>query len=123
MSVRIPGIPSTTTDLTLQHPRRPSMPAKRSNPLSLTPPKGSDCAMYVAQKSLIVVIPALSCAPTLSALRLLPKTLEPKPKSHSFARATASSSLWILTMDKTGPNTSSFMIVMPCVTPVSTVGG
>jgi len=28
-----------------------------------------------------------------------------------------------LSMDKTGPNTSSFMIVMPCVTPVSTVGG
>ena len=52
------GMPSTTTDLTLQHPRKPSMPANRSNPLSLTPPKGSDCAMYVAQKSFTVVMPA-----------------------------------------------------------------
>ena len=123
MSVRIPGMPSTTTDFTLQHPRRPSMPAKRSNPLSLTPPNGSDCAMYVAQKSLMVVMPALSWEPTSSARRVLPKTLEPRPKSHSFASATASSSLRILTMERTGPNTSSFMIFIEWFTFVSTVGG
>ena len=93
MSVRIPGTPSTTTDFTWQHPRSPSTPAKRSNPDSFTPPNGSDCAMYVAQKSFTVVIPAFNFAPTRSARFLDQNTLDPSPKSQSFASATASSSL------------------------------
>lgn len=49
---------SWQTALTVQRPLKPSTPAKRSNPLFFTPPKGSDWFMYVVAKSLIVVIPA-----------------------------------------------------------------
>ena len=55
MSVLMRGNRSTTTDLGTQHPRKPSTPANRSKPDSLTPPNGSDWAMYVEQKSLIEV--------------------------------------------------------------------
>ena len=124
MSVLMRGNRSTTTDLGTQHPRKPSTPANRSKPDSLTPPNGSDWAMYVEQKSLIEVMPASNCCPSCSARFLLPaKTFEPKPKSQSFANRTASSSDLTLQIDNTGPKTSSFMIFMSCVTFKRTVGG
>ena len=100
------------------------MPAKRSNPDSLTPPNGRDCAMYVEQKSLIEVIPASSWEPSFSARLVdLVKTFEPRPKSQSFARAIDSASLLVFTMARTGPNTSSRAMRMSCVMPEMTVGG
>ncbi len=61
---------SSQTALGTQRPRRPSMPAKRSNPLSFTPPKGSDWHMYVVAKSLIDVMPA--CNPAQQCSHLSP---------------------------------------------------
>ena len=120
----INGNLSTTTDLGTQHPRKPSIPAKRSKPDSLTPPNGSDCAMYVEQKSLMDVIPASSCAPSFSARRVeRVKMFEPRPKSQSLASAMDSSSLFVLTMASTGPKTSSRAMRMSCVMPEITVGG
>lgn len=53
---------SSQTALGMHMPLRPSMPAKRSKPLSFTPPKGSDWHMYVVAKSLMDVIPACTHA-------------------------------------------------------------
>lgn len=124
MSVLMNGKRSTTTDLGTQHPRKPSTPAKRSKPDSFTPPNGNDWAMYVEQKSFTEVMPASSSFPIRSAFFLEPaKTFEPKPKSQSFANRMASSSEDTLHIDKTGPKTSSLMILISCVTFNNTVGG
>ena len=100
------------------------MPAKRSNPEYLTPPNGSDCDMYVEAKSLMLDMPVLSLAAIRRARLLLPqKTLDPSPKSLSFANSIASSSVLNDTTDMTGPKTSSCQMRIESVTPVRMVGG
>ena len=66
--------------------------------------------MYVAQKSLMVVMPALSWEPTSSARRVAAEDVGTEAKVALVRERHRLARLRISTIESTGPNTSSFMI-------------
>ena len=91
-------------------------------PLFLTPPHGSSTKHGCEQ--LFHTIPARRAIVTrLSCVSLDVKMAAARPKSESFERAMATSSVSNVITDSTGPNISSFHTRICLVTPVIMVGG
>src|SRR5262245_55346941 len=115
---------STSMACRTQNCRSPSAPPWRvPSPLCLTPPKGRPGTPAETTHSFTHTLPlSIRSASAMPRAMSRGQTRALRPYSESLASVSASSALPTGITGTTGPNDSSRMMRMPCVTPVSTVG-